>query len=104
MAQGRHKPATNTAAVLTFAGGAGIRQLNRLQCSYGGSGTLAGGNLKVESPSGTTIWEVDLATKQNYAFDFDGTNLLGTDGGAMIITLAAGGVDVQGILNAQLRN
>ena len=94
----RHKPAAATAAIATFdAVGDVVHELDSIHCSY--SAAPAAGNLKVDSPSGTTIWEVDVPAAGAYEFLFR-NGLRGASGAAVIVTLASGGGTVQGILSA----
>lgn len=95
----RNKPSTNTAATVTFDGvDRVVHQLDSIQWSYVG-GSLSGGNIKVDSPSGTTIWELDVAAAGPNSVVFR-NGLRGAEGQAIVVTLAAGGADVQGIVNA----
>lgn len=95
-----HAPSANTAAILTFAAAEfeTAHCLSGLAWSYGGSGTLAGGNLKIEDGS-ETIFSMDIGAKGQDAIYFEPAKM-GTPGRAMTATLAAGGADVSGKLNA----
>ncbi len=97
----KHKPSTNTAAVATFAAVTGVvKTLDSIQWSYSAAPT--GGNLKVESPSGTVIFEQDVTAAGPGQVLFPG-GLDGASGQAVIVTLAAGGSGIQGIVDATIR-
>lgn len=92
-----HVPAANTAAVLTYAATTDIAHIiTSLVFSYTGSGTLAGGNLKVEDGS-DTVFSMDITTKEWGCLPI---KKVGHAGRSMTITLAAGGADVTGKINA----
>jgi hypothetical protein len=95
-----HKPSSNTAAVITIAAVPGVaHELELLGFSYDGAPT--GGNLKVESPSGTTLLELYVTSAGAGFVPLSGSCLKSTSvNAAMIITLAAGGSGVSGIVNA----
>lgn len=92
-----HAPAANTAAVLTYAAETGVAHAVKDLCfSYAGSGALSGGNLKIEDGS-DTVFSIDISTKEWGCLPI---TRRGTAGRAMTITLAAGGADVSGKVNA----
>lgn len=98
-----HKPNTDTAAVNTYAAVAGTSHvLDSISYSYQG-GTLSGGNIKVESPSGTVIWECGVTATGMQHVTFP-AGLTGAVGQALIATLAAGSANVQGTLNSSARS
>jgi hypothetical protein len=91
-----HAPASNTAAIVTYSAIAGKQHaIERVIVSYVG-GTVAGGNLKIEDGSGTTVFSADI--KNEGVYDLP-TKLKGTTNTALIVTLAAGGVGVSGKVN-----
>lgn len=93
-----HAPASNTAAVLTYAAVAGRKHvLDALVWSY--SGTPTGGNLKVEDGSGTTVFSMDVTAAGAGFVEFH-LPLSGRENTALIVTLAAGGSGVSGKVNA----
>ena len=98
MAQGTHRPAAANDAVVTFAAiGGVIQKLDSVDWSY--SAAPAAGNLKVESPSGTIIFQ--LAVPASGPFNKTWRNgLAGASGEAIIVTLASGAGAVVGSLNA----
>jgi hypothetical protein len=59
----------------------------------------AGVNLKVESPSGTTIFSIDVSTQGVGFIPFSGSCLAGAYGKDVIVTLAAPGSGVTGKLS-----
>jgi hypothetical protein len=95
-----HAPASNTAAVLTYAaGGAGVSHvIDTVAWSYSG-GDPTGGNLKIENGSGQTIFSVDITSQGPGFFPFPRPKK-GTANTALIITLAAGGSGITGKINA----
>ena len=95
----RHKPSTNTAATKTIALIATDTpvEIEGIHWSYSADPT--GGNLKIESPSGTTIYDVDITNGGPGFLPFSGSCLKGAKGQAVIVTLAAGGLGIQGIVN-----
>lgn len=96
-----HAPAANTAAVVTkAAGGAGtFHTIRGVDFSYAGSGTLAGGNLKIEDVSGTTVYSLDVQTAGTYMIRFPRALKSAAANTAMIVTLAAGSANVSGKVN-----
>ena len=98
-AANKHEPASNTAAVITYAaGGAGVSHvISGVAWSYNDDPT--GGNLKIEDGSGTTVFSVDITAAGPGFFVFP-EPLRGTANTALIITLAAGGASVTGKVNA----
>ena len=94
-------PASNTAAVLTYAAVSDRRHvLDGIQWSYSAAPT--GGNLKVEDGSGTTVFSIDV-TAAGPGFVPFAPGLAGRGNTAMIVTLAAGGSGVSGKVNASHR-
>lgn len=98
MAQGTHRPAAAADAVVTFAAVTGVVQkLDSIDYSYSAAPTA--GNIKVESPSGTVIFQ--LAVPASGPFSKTWRNgLAGASGQAVIVTLASGGGTVVGSVNA----
>lgn len=93
---------TNANAVVTIAAVKGVKHyVEVIHASYGASPT--GGNLKVESPSGTTIFEQDIIAGGPNEFDFSGSCLTGAFDQALIVTLAAGGSAIVGNLSVLQR-
>jgi hypothetical protein len=94
-----HAPASNTAAVVTYAAVAGKKHvISGLIVSYSNSGTLAGGNIKIEDVSGTTVFSADIFAKGTYFFPFPTPMRGNAANTALIVTLAAGGATVDGKL------
>jgi hypothetical protein len=92
-----HAPTSNTAAVVTYAASASAKHvIYGLAWSYTGSGTLAGGNIKVEDVSGTTVFTIDIDAKGNGSIVFPRPLRGAAINTAMIVTLAAGGANVTG--------
>lgn len=97
-----HKPSSNTAAVVTIAAVTGVaHELEFISFSYDAAPT--NGNLKIESPSGTTLQEFYVTAAGPGFIPFSGSAVKGASGQAMIITLAAGGSGVSGIVNVLQR-
>ena len=94
-----HVPASNTAAVITYAAaGAGVSHvISGVAWSYSAAPT--GGNLKIEDASGTTVFSVDITAAGPGFIPFQ-SPLKGTANAAMILTLAAGGSGVTGKVDA----
>lgn len=95
-----HKPSSNTAAVITIAAVPGVaHELESVSFSY--NGTPTNGNFKIESPSGTTLYEVYVTSAGAGPMPLGNSCLKSPSVNAeMIITLAAGGSGVSGIVNA----
>lgn len=92
-----HEPASNTAAVVTLAAGAaGVSNiLHAATWSYDGDPTA--GTLTVQD--GSAVWlKIDITAKGPGQIVFD-PPLKGTAATAMVVTLAAGGAGVSGIVN-----
>lgn len=97
-----HSPAAATAAVITLPAIPGVKhQIEHVSWSYDAAPT--GGNLKIESPSGTTIFEIDITAAGPGFIPFSGSCITGAVGAALIITLASGAGAVSGIVNASQR-
>jgi hypothetical protein len=98
-----NSPAADTAAVITLAAlpNSFPRVLDQITWSYSAAPT--NGNVKVESPSGNIVHEFDVTAGGPGFIPFP-RGLDGTAGAAMIITLAAGGGAVSGIINVTERN
>src|SRR5947209_7971219 len=92
-------PASNTAAVITYAAGsAGVQHcLSGVAWSYSAAPT--NGNLKIEDGSGNTIFSVDITAAGPGFIPFNPPKK-GTAATALIITLAAGGTGISGKINA----
>lgn len=93
-----HEPAANTAAVITkAAGGAGVSNvLGLVAWSY--DLTPTAGSLIIEDGAGTTVFKIDLPDKGAGFLPFN-PGLKGTANTAMVITLAAGGAGVSGVVS-----
>ncbi len=93
--------ASNTAGtcVLTFPapGAKKAWVLPGIFWSYGGTGTLSGGNVTVTDGT-DTFFTIDFAAKGNGYIDLGAIEM--PENYAMVITLANGGTDVAGKLNA----
>lgn len=86
--------ADNTAVVVTIAAVGSVRhQVVSIHANYD---EAAVGTLLVESPSGTTIFRGDVFSARDILFQ---QPILGASGGALIVTLGAGGAGVAGKLN-----
>jgi hypothetical protein len=92
------EPAVNTAAVVTLAAaGLGVSNvLGLVAWSY--DLLTEAGTLIIEDGAGTTVFKVDIPESGPGFIPFNPA-LLGTANTAMIITLAAGGAGVSGIVN-----
>lgn len=93
----KHAPASNTAAVVTYAAaGAGVVHVisSGIAWSYAG-GAPTGGNLKIEDGSGTVIFTMDI-TSEGAGFIPIAVAKRGSANTALIVTLAAGGSGVTG--------
>ena len=98
-----HAPSSNTAAVITVAAVPGVaHELEMIGWSYDAAPT--GGNLKVESPSGTTLFELDITAAGPGFIPLSGSGLKCASGQAAIITLASGAGAVSGIVNCVKRD
>jgi hypothetical protein len=93
-----HEPAANTAAVVTLvAGGAGVSNVvGMVGWSY--DGIPAGGSLTIENGAGTTIFKVDITTTGSGFLPFS-PPIRGSVNTAMVLTLAAGGGGISGIVS-----
>src|SRR4051794_39129212 len=92
-------PASNTAAVITYAAGAsGVQHcLSGVAWSY--SATPTSGSLKIEDGSGNIVFQVEITAGGPGFIPFNPPKK-GTAATAFILTLAAGGVSVSGKVNA----
>ena len=95
-----HAPSSNTAAVITIAAVAGVaHELESVSFSYDAAPT--GGSITIESPSGTTLQKLFITAAGAGPVPLGNSCLKSpTVNAAMIITLAAGGSGVSGIVNA----
>lgn len=93
-------PSAHTAAAIAFpAQGFGFANtIGSIVCSYSGSGTLSGGRLTVADGS-DTVFDVDISALGTYTFQFSPPKR-GHSNTAMTVTLADGGANVQGKVNA----
>lgn len=95
----KHLPAAATAAVITISAITGVaHEIEAVLWSYDAAPT--GGNLKIESPSGTTLLSVDVTSAGVGFLPFSGSCIKGASGEALIITLASGAGAVVGKVNA----
>ncbi len=94
-------PLTNThasggAAVITIAAlDSNTTNNQRIELEFVGwsyDAAPTGGNLKIESPSGTTLMTLDITAAGPGFIPFSGSCIRGAAGQAMIITLADGSV------------
>lgn len=97
LTNGTHAPAANTAAVVTLAARTG-GYLTITSLSYSYSAEPTGGNLQVESPAGTVIWQIDILLRGENHINFERGLQCAKDQGA-IVTLAAGGAGISGKVN-----
>lgn len=89
-------PAAATAAVYTHALVAGKKaKIDGVTVSYGATPT--GGNLLIESPTGTTIFSTDIPTAGTFTI-CPPNGFTGNAGNEMVVTLASGGGSVVGKL------
>lgn len=92
-----HLPASNTAAVVTYAAdSAAAHIISGVVWSYSADPT--GGNLKIENGSGTTVFSMDISSGGAGFIPFAPFKK-GSLNTAMIITLAAGGSGITGKLS-----
>jgi hypothetical protein len=97
----RATASSNTATVITITAVTGTaHEIEMLGWSYDAGGTLSGGRLTVESPSGTYLFDINVTAAGAGFIPFSGSTLRGASGQAVIITLAAGGSGVVGKVNA----
>lgn len=96
MATALNDSATNAAAVITIDAVPHVAHILR-QIAFSYDRTPTGGNLKIESPSGTTLFDMDVTSKGAGPFSLE---INGAMGEALIITLADGGAGVTGKINA----
>ena len=95
----KDEPAVNVAAVVTLAALAERRHhLTYIAFSYEGAAP-AGGNLKVEDVSGTTVFSVDITLEGHDFLEFFNPLRSAAPNTAMIVTLAAAGASVTGKLS-----
>lgn len=94
----RHAPAADTAAVVTIDADADRPNIIT-QIFYSYKGTPTGGTLKVEDVSGTTVWGPHhIVAGGPGQVDFFPPLANAAKNTAMIVTLAAGGGAVEGVL------
>ena len=93
-----HEPSADTAAIVTLpAAGAGVSNiLGLVNFSYDSDPT--GGSLTIEDGAGSTIFKTDITRSGPGPIEFVPPKR-GTANTAMIITLAAGGGSVSGIVS-----
>lgn len=91
---GKHAPASNTAAVVTFDADADQRNILR-QIFFGYDAAPTGGQLKVEDGAGTIIMQLPVGGLGVQSLTFD-PPLAGTKNTLLKVTLAAGGSGVTG--------
>lgn len=92
-----HEPAANTAAVVTYAANTSYKNtISGVAWSYDGDPT--GGSLLIEDGSGVKVFKIDITAGGPgfIAFPFPKSGSINT---AMIVTLAAGGAGVSGIVS-----
>lgn len=99
-----HVPAANTAAVVTYAAldAAKAHVIDQIFWSYSAAPT--GGTLKVEDVAGTVVFgphHITAAGPDSLTFDPPLRSAIG--GTAMIVTLAAGGAGITGVLTCRHR-
>lgn len=98
----KDEPSSHTAAVVTITAETTVAQeIEFIAWSYDTDPT--GGNLKVESPSGTTLMSLDITSKGPGFIPFSGSCLRGAADQALIVTLADGGSGVTGKLYVSQR-
>lgn len=88
----------NAAVTISRGGASGIAHiLGGLAFSYGGSGTLSGGAISI-TDGGTTVFQLEVAAKGHYVIPFEPALRFGA-GNSVVVTLAAGGANVTGMVN-----
>jgi hypothetical protein len=93
---------THTDAVVNIAAVTGVRhQIESIHFSLTG-GTPAS-TLKIESPSGTVLFQQAFAAAGSWNIPFSGSGLLGALSQALIVTLTDGGASIVGNLNVLQR-
>lgn len=93
---------THTDAVVTIAAVTGVaHQIESIHVTLTG-GTPAS-TLKVESPSGTILFQAAFTAAGSYNFNFSGSCLRGALSQALIVTLTDGGASIVGNLNVLQR-
>ena len=92
-----HAPSSNTAAIVTYAAETGDKyhMIRGVVWSYSADPTSA--TLKIEDGSGTVVWGPHYITKGGPGEIWFG-NARGSAATALIITLAAGGSGISGVL------
>ena len=91
------RPAANVDAIARWEAEGGRRHaIAGLIVSY--SAIPAGGRVYVADGSGSILFDVDLATAGAHVFNFTQA-LVAPEGGALVVTLAAGGAGVTGKVN-----
>jgi hypothetical protein len=96
-----HAPDANTAAIVNYAAaGEGVSHVvSGVAWSYGGTGTLVAGNLKVSDGAGAVVFDMDITDKGWGVIVFPRPKR-GTANTALTITLSAGGENVSGKVSA----
>lgn len=93
-------PASNTAAVVTYAASAAKKHyLHAIRWSYDGAPT--GGNLKVADVAGNNVLNLDITAAGPGELLFHAPIVSAAVNTAMIVTLAAGGAGISGKLSCQ---
>lgn len=95
-----HSPSSNTAAVITIPAVPDIaHELEQVDFSYSGIPD-AGSYIQVESPSGTVLKKLYVTAAGAGPLPLGNSGMKCAVGGAVIITLAAGGSGISGSVNA----
>ena len=93
-----HRPAANTAAIVTYAGAAGLKHaLTGIAWSY--SGTPVSGSVTIEDGAGTPILQLDILHSGYGDIQFVRPIKSSAAHLAMVITLTPGGAGVIGKMN-----
>jgi hypothetical protein len=92
-----HEPAANTAAVVTYAAAASTKHvIFGVAWSYDADPT--GGSLTI-TDAGSDVFKVDITSKGPGVFKFPRPKRSAAANTAMVVTLAAGGADVSGVVS-----
>ena len=98
-----HLPAVDTAATKTVAAvPVVIHEIDGIYWSYDATPDAGDGVISVDSPSGTTIFSLDVTAAGPNSVLFP-SGLRGVEGAAVIVTLADCGAAVTGKLNFIVR-